>query len=85
MPRKVAFTAVVIPEGFIIGIAEEGVPGFTHDKREPMFPDWDAAHRRAEELNRSVLGLTDQEAYRIVGSSMNTSLKEPGGKWKQRG
>lgn len=83
--RRIALTAVVVPgEGFAIGIVEENQPGFVRDKREPLFDTWEAATKRAAEMNGK-LNLTQAEAFVIVGTSMHKALEEPGGKWKARG
>jgi len=66
---RFAFTAVVKFDGFIIGRADENVPGFTPFKAEGSFATREAAQDRADELNRH-LGLSKEEALRIVGTAM---------------
>ncbi len=74
--RPVAFTGVMHEGKFIVGLAEQDVPGYTPilqmTEFGPMgstFPSYDAASDYADEMNAE-LGISKEQAIRIVLSSM---------------
>lgn len=73
--KTFAFTAVVADEGFGLGVAEQGAPGYwpipTHLARSPM---WEAMNSTAAKLNEH-LGLSEKEATDIVTSTMAAQNK----------
>jgi hypothetical protein len=67
---KHAFTAVVVPEGFIIGRADYGIRGYTPIKVGGFdFKTYDEAKQFADEQNKSI-GLTKDQALEIVFNTM---------------
>lgn len=65
---KFAYTAVVVPEGFILGRADYGTKGYTPVRIRP-YSTWDQAREAANKLN-SEEGLTPVEAQEIVFNTM---------------
>lgn len=68
-PGTFAWTAVVVIEGFSIGIADENVAGYSPMKEPIYFPSYEEAQAEAERRNE-LMGLTRHEAALIVISSM---------------
>ncbi len=67
-PRRIAIVAVVQKDtGYGLGIAEENEPGYT--PLPGAFPSWETAAAEAADRNTR-LGLSADEAWRIVASSM---------------
>jgi len=69
---KHAFTAIVVPEGFIIGRADYGIRGYTPIRVGGFdfdFKTWDDAKKFADEQNQSI-GLTKEQAMEIVFNTM---------------
>lgn len=64
----IAAVAVITTEGFGIGIAERGLPGYRPTTYGPV-TSYDEASRWAEAIN-SRMGLEPEEAFAIVASSM---------------
>ncbi len=71
---RCAFAAIPQPHGkspaYIIGRADEGVPGYS--ALAIGFDDYESAQNHANLLNED-LGLSTQEAARIVASTMRRS------------
>ena len=74
--RPVAFTGVMHEGKYIIGLAEQDLPGympiFLMTESGPMgstFPSYDAASEYAADMNAE-LGISKEQAIRIVLSSM---------------
>lgn len=66
-----AFAAVLGDErGYGIGAAEENEPGYTPMPKFGRFDTFDEAQTEAMKHNVDRLGLTREQAYRIIGSSM---------------
>ncbi len=78
MDRRFAFTAIVTGDGttdaFIIGRADEHVPGYTPCPEYGEFKSYDAAKAQADTLNRAV-GLSPVDAWTIVASTMRPAQK----------
>lgn len=84
MSRKVAFTAVVVPDkGYGIAIVEDDIAGFALDPQEKTHDNWNDAQQRALEKNVG-LGLDAQQVWNIVSSSMAASDRAKT-RWGQRG
>jgi hypothetical protein len=66
---RFAYTAFVAVSGYVIARADEDQAGYTHQEAFGTFPSYEAAKARANDLNRDI-GLSFQEAYKIVTSSM---------------
>lgn len=64
-----AFTAIVNSDGYSIGMAHEGVQGYTPMPEFGTFDTWDKAETFAREQNEG-MELTPREAIRIVLTSM---------------
>ncbi|ARJ65966.1 hypothetical protein WV31_10030 [Magnetospirillum sp. ME-1] len=67
--KRIAFTAVVGEDGFGLGVALEGEPGYWPIPEHLATGDWEEMNRAAGAINRH-LGLSDDDAIRIVTSSM---------------
>ena len=67
--RRHAYTAIVGPDGYIIGRADEGVQGYTPVYLSRTFTTYQDAKSFADELNRN-LGRTLKEAYAIILGTM---------------
>ena len=66
-----AYTAVTGgPTGFLIGLATRDEPGYYPRPDFGFYDSYEEASDAAERLNGTDLGLTDEEAARIVMSSM---------------
>lgn len=83
--KRKAAVAVLLPEArrdarlaYGVGIAIEGEPGYVPwvGRGGHAFATYEAAKREADSINRDVLRLSDQEAFRIVASSMRASRGE---------
>lgn len=72
MTRK-AFTAVLVREGFGVGVAAEDEAGYWPLPDHGTFKTWDGAQAEADRLNEG-LGLTKVQAWHIVASSMNRGV-----------
>ena len=82
--RRIAAAAVIAPgKGYIIGLAEFGTAGYTPDPREEPYSSYEAAQKRANEINEK-LGLSPLDAFAIVADTIQRSLSETKGKWKPR-
>jgi len=75
--QRIAFVPVCSGNSFGLGVAEENEPGYYPQEQHGLFPTYEAASVRAEELNGK-LGLTPDEAAHIVCTSMRGKRK--GGK-----
>jgi len=78
---RLAFTAIVDPDnGYILGIAEENVAGYSPvvDKWGAPFNTYNQAKIAADAQNAR-LGLTPKEAWLIVASSMGAQRRTRGG------
>jgi len=67
--KNKAFVATVMPNGFGIGLAERYQPGYYPQVGFGTFSTYEAASRRANELNDK-WGLAPEEACEIICSSM---------------
>lgn len=91
--RPTVFTGVMYEGKYIVGLAEQDVPGFTPIVYKTAaglmatFPSYDAASAYADEMNVE-LGITKEQAIRVVLSSMRPDwtvgglLKRKERKWK---
>jgi hypothetical protein len=66
---RFAYTAFVGVGGYMIARADEDQAGYTPQDAFGAFSSYEAAKARANDLNKD-LGLSFQEAYKIVTSSM---------------
>lgn len=72
---RFAFTGVIRPvihegeDGYMIGRADEGIPGYTPVPSEGTFAKYDEAQARANRMNET-LGLEPGEAWKIVASTL---------------
>lgn len=64
-----AFTAVVGSQGCFVGRADAGTKGFTEVPPVGRFSSYDAARRRAEELNEA-MGIPAKLVDKIVRDAM---------------
>ena len=77
--RRRAATVHAGQGGYSIMLVTEDEPGLMPAAwRKRPFPTWNDAHREAEDINRTLFGLTPSEALDIVASSMRASrLAQP--------
>jgi hypothetical protein len=70
--KRKAFTAIIQPGGFGLGIAVENEPGYYPVREFPpgSFKTWDEAGEKANALNTEKFGLSHEDAWRITASSM---------------
>jgi len=68
MLGRFAYTAIVRPEGFILGKADYGTRGYTPVYGQ-TFKTWDAAKKAATDLN-DANGVSRLEAEEIVFNTM---------------
>jgi hypothetical protein len=80
---RFAYTAIVAREGYMVARADEDQAGHTPQHALGSFPSYDAAKARAQRLNKD-LGLTHQEAYQIVTSSIRAENIREQNSQKQR-
>jgi len=78
--KSKAFTAIVTPEGYTIGLAERDVAGYQPVRDEGPFENYDAARERADKMNVD-LGLDPKEAWFIVASSVGAQRKKDDRVW----
>ena len=72
---RIAYTVILEPgHGYILGIAEEGVAGYTPDERYGVFKDHAVAKGMTEMLNTR-LELSPKEVCLIVLSSIGAQHK----------
>jgi hypothetical protein len=69
-----AFTPIVVEEGYILGRADENIPGYTPIYAK-VFDTIEEAEQTADELNERH-GLTKKEAYEIIASTMRQLTKK---------
>lgn len=70
-----AWVAVIRNEGYELGLADRGVPGYSPMRDPIRFDTYEQASEAARTQNRS-MGLTDAEALEIVVSSMVAQRRE---------
>lgn len=73
MTTRFAFVAVVVPEGFGLGIAEKDKLGYVPYPKGGVFTLYEDAHGMAKRLNVE-LGHTPQDAYSIVAASLRRAV-----------
>lgn len=71
-----AFTPIVIEDGYILGRADENIPGYTPIEYR-VFDTYEEAQKMADELNES-FGLSNKESYEIIMSTMRKLTKKRG-------
>ena len=69
MEPRIAMTAVMHDNKYIIGAAEEGTYGYVPMLRFGEFPSWDAAQAAADARNEQQ-GMSPEEAIKIVLGTM---------------
>jgi len=73
MKSRIAFTSVVSKGGFIVGRAEENLPGHLPISNK-VYPTLEEAQAIADQLNAE-FGVSKEEAYDIVCSSMSVNRR----------
>ena len=80
--HPVAFTGVEYEGRYVVGLAEQDVPGYTPmvlmSKFGPIgiFPSYDAAYEYAVDMNLE-LGISKEQAIKIVLSSLRLRSQRP--------
>ena len=74
---KHAYTAVVLEDGYGVGRADYGIPGYTPLKVAP-YQSFEEAKTAANMLNKD-LGLNPLEAWHIVADTMRGCLSQEEG------
>lgn len=67
--KQYAYTAVIDGNQYHVGVAVENEKGYYLTDLGP-FESYEKAQQRAKELNSERLKLSDESAYRLVGSSI---------------
>jgi hypothetical protein len=66
----IAYVSVIADNGFAIGLARQGVRGYTPLPTHGTFTSSDAAEAYVKSLNATELGLKSLEAWKIVASTI---------------
>lgn len=70
MNKRIAYVAIVNSDGYTLGVAEEGEPGYYPLRDAPKFNSYAEASATASLRNVEELGLTVKEGLSIALSSM---------------
>lgn len=81
--RRCAFVAVAVSSGFRVGSVVEGEPGYAYLEEAPLFDCVELAQQCADSWNER-FELTSADAWDIVASAMEESLKTPDSTWSLR-
>jgi hypothetical protein len=77
-PPRVAYVPVIVGSSYRLGIAEKDVAGYSPISLESDlggdYESYEHARATADECNKR-LGLTPEEAFKIVASSMGASMR----------
>ena len=73
MTPRIAMTAVMHDNKYIIGAATEGTHGYTPFPEYGEFPSWDAAQAAADTMNERA-GMSREEAIGIVLGTMKRGV-----------